>query len=167
VAQARWSLRDAEVLGAKVRVRGRPRVANYGGRLLVGARVQIVSTVATTELVVYQGGILDIGERAFINYGCSIAATLRVEIGARCSIGTHVMMMDNDFHRIEPDRRDEMPDSAPIVLGENVWVGGRVIVLNGVTIGRDSVIGAGSVVSSDIPPRSVAAGVPAKVIRAL
>jgi maltose O-acetyltransferase len=77
------------------------------------------------------------------------------------------MMMDNDFHRIEPDRRDEMPDSAPIVLGENVWVGGRVIVLNGVTIGRDSVIGAGSVVSSDIPPRSVAAGVPAKVIRAL
>jgi acetyltransferase-like isoleucine patch superfamily enzyme len=60
-----------------------------------------------------------------------------------------------------------MPPSRPIILEENVFLGARVIVLGGVTIGRDSVIGAGSVVTRDIPPGVIAAGNPAKVIRAL
>jgi maltose O-acetyltransferase len=75
--------------------------------------------------------------------------------------------MDNDFHRLEPERRDERPLSAPIILEENVWLGARVIVLRGVTIGAGSAIGAGSVVTRDIPPRSLAVGAPAKVIRSL
>jgi maltose O-acetyltransferase len=75
--------------------------------------------------------------------------------------------MDNDFHRLEPERRLERPDSAPIILGENVWLGARVIVLSGVTISAGSVIGPGSVVTRDIPPRTVAAGVPARVIKEL
>ena len=58
-------------------------------------------------------------------------------------------------------------DFAPIVLEENVWLGSRVIVLRGVTIGAHSVIGAGSVVVNDVPARSVAVGVPARVVRAL
>jgi maltose O-acetyltransferase len=76
-------------------------------------------------------------------------------------------MMDNDFHRLEPERRDEIPPSAPIVLEEGVWLGVRVIVLRGVTIGAGSVVGAGSIVVRDVPPRSLAAGAPAKVIRTL
>jgi maltose O-acetyltransferase len=68
---------------------------------------------------------------------------------------------------MEPERRNEMPASAPIVLEENVWIGIRAIVLRGVTIGQGSVIGAGSVVVNDVPPRSLAAGVPARVIRTL
>jgi len=75
--------------------------------------------------------------------------------------------MDNDFHRLEPERRNERPDSAPIILEDNVWLGARVIVLKGVTIGEGSVIGAGSVVTKDIPPRSLAVGMPAKVIKTL
>ncbi len=166
VLRGRWAFRSAEHLGDRVRVQGRPVVSNYG-RLVVHDRVQIVSTIATTELVVGSGGLLEIGERAYINYGCSISAYLRVVIGPRCNIGTHVMIMDNDFHRLEPERRYERPESAPIVLEENVWVGGRAIILNGVTIGADSVVGAGSVVAADVPPRTVVAGVPAKVIRSL
>lgn len=166
VLQAMWHLRGAEELGARVRVWGRP-IVQTDGRLLVRPRVQIRSTVATTELVVYEGGLLEIGERAFINYGCSIAASKHISIGPRCSIGTHVMMMDNDFHRIEPERRDEAPESKPIILEENVWVGGRAIILPGVTIGADSAVGAGSIVTSDVPPRTVVAGVPARVIRKL
>jgi maltose O-acetyltransferase len=77
------------------------------------------------------------------------------------------MLMDNDFHRIEPERRLERPDSAPIVLEANVWLGARVIVTRGVTIGEGSVVGAGSVVTSDVPPRTVVAGVPARVIRTI
>jgi maltose O-acetyltransferase len=77
------------------------------------------------------------------------------------------MMLDNDFHRVEPERRLERPPSAPIVIGENVWVGAHVIVMSGVTVGDDSCIGAGSVVTADVPPRTLVAGVPARVIREL
>ncbi len=166
VIRAKWYFRRARLGGNKVRVWGRPSVRN-NGRMLIGDRVRLVSTIATTELVAGANGVLEIGEGAFINYGCSIAADLLVRIGPRCNIGTHVIIMDNDFHRLEPDRRHEKPASRPIILEENVWLGGRVIVLNGVTIGKDSVIGAGSVVTRDIPPGVVAAGVPAKVIRQL
>ncbi len=157
---AKWYLRSAERLGSKVRVWGRPWV-NNSGRLLIGDRVRIVSTIARVELAVGPDGCLDIGENVYINCGCSFGATMSIRIGANCSIGSHATLMDNDFHGIEPERRHEVPPSSPIVLEENVWLGVRVIVLRGVTIG------AGSVVVRDIPPRSLAAGVPAKVIRTL
>lgn len=166
VLRAYWYLRGASQLGRGVRVWGRPVVSNRG-TLILGDRVRLVSTVARLELAVSEGGTLRIDEGVYINYGCSLGANQLIHIGPNCTIGTHVIMMDNDFHRLEPERRQEKPDSAPIVLEENVWLGARVIVLRGVTIGQGSVIGAGSVVNRDIPPRCVAAGVPAKVIRQL
>jgi acetyltransferase-like isoleucine patch superfamily enzyme len=165
-AAARWYLRHADSVGARVRVRGRPVIKNWG-RMVVGERTQLVSTIATLELVSMEGGSLEIGARTLVNYGTSIAAHERVSIGERCLIGTHVIMIDNDFHRIEPERRFELPESRPITLEDNVWLGARVIVLAGVTIGADSCIGAGSVVVDDIPPRCIAAGVPARVLREL
>jgi len=165
VLRARWYFRKATFLGKKVRVWGKPSVQNWG-KLVIGDRARLVSTIATSEFVV-EGGLLEIGEGTFINYGCSIGATERVSIGANCSIGTYCILMDNDYHRLEPDLRYERPVSAPITLEENVWLGARVIVLRGVTISAGSVIGAGSVVTRNIPPRSLAVGVPAKVIREL
>jgi maltose O-acetyltransferase len=166
VLGARWFLRRAAALGPRVRLWGRPAVTCQG-TLLVGDRARLVSDIATLELAVGPGATLSIGEGAFINYGTSIAATERVEIGPRCNIGTHCILMDNDFHRIEPERRDERPESRPIVLEENVWLGARVVVLRGVRIGAGSAVAAGSVVTRDIPPRSLAAGVPATIIRKL
>jgi maltose O-acetyltransferase len=166
VLAARWHLRRATSVGTRVRLRGRPLVSNHG-RMVIGSRVQLVSTAATLELVSLPGGTLEIGERTLVNYGGSIAAAESVRIGARCLIGTHAIIMDNDFHRIEPERRLERPESRPIVIEDNVWLGARVIVLGGVTIGEGSCIGAGSVVNGDIPPRSLAVGVPARVIRTL
>lgn len=163
---ARWYLREADDVGRRVRVRGRPVVKNWG-RLVVGERVQLVSTIATLELVAMDGGTLEIGPHTLLNYGGAIAASERVSIGARCLIGTHAIIMDNDFHRLEPERRMETPESRPITIEDNVWLGARVIVLGGVTIGAGSCIGAGSVVIDDIPPRSLAVGVPARVIREL
>lgn len=119
VLQAQWSFRQATQLGSKVRVWGRPSVHN-SGTFIVGERVRISSTNAITELVAQDGGTLEIGESAFINYGCSIAASQLIRIGPACNIGTHVIIMDNDFHRIEPERRAEKPESAPIILEENV-----------------------------------------------
>lgn len=165
VLHARWYLRSA-TLGPRVRLWGKPVLRNHG-RLIVHERVRLVSTVVPLELGVGPQGVLEIGARTFINYGCSISATLEVRLGPNCNLGTYVIMMDNDFHRLEPERRNEWPESAPIIIEENVWLGARVVVLRGVRIGAGSVIAAGSVVTRDIPPRVVAAGVPAKVIREL
>ena len=152
VVGARWYLRHADEVGTRVRLRGRPAVTNRG-RMVIGERVQLVSTIATLELVADADGLLEIGARTLVNFGCSLVATKLVRIGAHCHIGPYTMMLDNDFHRVEPERRLERPPSKPIIVEDNVWIGARVIVMPGVTVGRDSCIGAGSVVTSDVPPR--------------
>lgn len=89
-------------------------------------------------------------------------------IGARCLIGDAVLIMDSDFHDLSAEGRHSQPTTpAPVVLEDNVFIGSRVIILKGVTIGKDSVIGAGSVVVRSIPPGVIAGGNPAKVIRTL
>ncbi|MCC6173977.1 MAG: acyltransferase [Chloroflexi bacterium] len=160
--RARYYLRGADRLGRRVTLRGRPHVVNQG-RMTFGERVRLVSTVATLELVTLPGGYLEIGNNVFINYGASLVAARHVRIGDDCLIGTHVMLMDCDFHRVEDKAWDTT--GYPIVLEDRVWLGNRSIVLKGVTIGHDSVIGAGSVVTRDVPPRVVVAGAPARIVR--
>jgi acetyltransferase-like isoleucine patch superfamily enzyme len=159
---ARVRLRGASRLGSRVTLRGRPTVSNEG-LLTIGDRVRLVSTVATLELVSLPGGHLEIGENAFVNYGSSLVASNHVKVGKDCLIGTHVMIMDCDFHRVEDKTWDTT--GSPIVIEDRAWLGNRCIVLKGVTIGHDAVVAAGSVVTHDVPPRSVVAGVPARVVR--
>lgn len=164
--RAQWYLRRAACLGPRVRLWGRPAI-HIRGRMIIADRVQLVSTTAKLELAVEEDATLEIGTSTFINYGCSIAASQHIRIGAHCSIGTHVIIMDSDYHELSPERRHIRAEPAPIELEDNVWVCARAIVLKGVTIGHGSVIGAGSVVTRDIPPRSLAVGQPARVIRSL
>ncbi len=166
LVRARYYLRSAQALGPRVRLWGVPFVRN-AGRLLIGDRVRLASGVSTLELNVGPHGTLVIGDRVLINHGCSIGATKLVQIGDRCNIGSQSILIDNAFHELDPERRDQQPESAPVVLEDNVWLAARVIVLPGVTIGKNSVIGAGSVVTRNIPPNVLAAGIPAKVIRPL
>ena len=123
--------------------------------------------MTTLELSTDPGGLLEIGERTYVNAGCSLSASELVRIGADCHIGPHTMMLDNDFHRLEPERRNERPPSRPIVLADNVWLGARVIITPGTTIGWGSFVAAGAVVTSDVALRTLVAGVPARVIREL
>lgn len=166
VVRARWALRNAKLLGPRIRLWGSPSIL-VEGQLEVGDRVRLVSKLAPLEIFVACGARMSIGASSFINHGTSIAALERVEIGESATIGPHCMILDNDFHRLEPARRQELPPSRPIVLGRNVWLGARVIVLPGVTIGDDTVVAAGSVVTRDLPPGVLAAGVPARVLRDL
>ena len=166
VLRARWYLRNANYVGARVRVWGQPKIQN-AGTIRIGNRTKLISHTAPLDLAVSSGATLDIGERVFINYGCSLGATQLISIGPRCAIGSHAIIIDNDFHTVDPEKRYEVPPSAPIILEENVWLGARVIVLRGVTIGAHSVIGAGSVVTRNIPPRSVAVGLPARVVKSI
>jgi maltose O-acetyltransferase len=133
----------------------------------IGTRVQLNSTIATLELVSEEGGTLLVGERSLVNFGCSLVASELVSIGADCLIGTHALLLDNGYHRVEPERRLERPPSAPIVIEDNVWIGARAIVMAGVTVGTGSCVGAGSVVTTDVPPRTLVAGNPARIIREL
>lgn len=166
VSRARWYFRRAESVGTRCRVWGRLH-AIIDGRLIVGERLQLLSRPWRTDLFVGPEATLEIGDRVYINHGCSIGASKLIRIGSRCNLGTQVQLMDGDWHRLEPERRHERPEPRPIVLGENVWLGARVIVLSGVTIGDGSVVGAGSVVVSDIPERCLAVGSPARVVRQL
>lgn len=113
--------------------------------------------------------VLEIG-RNFGMSGGSICVAERVTIGNNVTIGANSVIVDTDFHPLRPHARLLEPQNgkiAPIVIEDNVFVGMNCLILKGVTIGKNSVIGAGSVVSRSIPPDSIAAGNPAVVIRKL
>lgn len=159
---ARLHLRGADRLGRRVTLWGRPKVVNRG-RMTFGDRVRLVSDVATLELVSLEGGHLEIGENVFINYGSSLVAASHVVVGNDCLIGTHVIVMDCDFHCVEDKSWDTT--GKPITLEDRVWLGNRSIILKGITVGHDAVVAAGSVVTKDVPARTVVAGNPARVVR--
>ena len=162
VLLGRWYLRRCTRVGRLPRVYGRPRITNFG-EIVIGDKFRFFSTTVTSEMVAYAGGRLEIGSGVFINYGASLSAHQLVRIGDGCQMGSYACLMDNDYHSVED--REKPGESRPIVLGRNVWLGVRVIVLKGVTIGDNAVIGAGGVVTRDIPANCMAAGVPARVIR--
>lgn len=161
---ARWQLRSCDHVGQWVRLYGRVHVRN-DGRIAIGERVMFMGAPFPSILRTFKGGSVEIGDRTFINYGADICGVLRVRIGSDCLIGTQVSILDNDFHDVAD--HDRMPDSRAVEIGDGVWIGNRVIVLPGVTIGRGAAIGAGSVVTADVPERALAVGNPARVVKRL
>ncbi|GGC84387.1 maltose O-acetyltransferase [Tersicoccus solisilvae] len=113
------------------------------------------------------GSFISVGAHTFINYGLTALDVAPSTIGEHCQLGPHVQLL-TPTHPLDPQpRRDKLEAAQPITLEDNVWLGGGVIVCPGVTIGENSVIGAGAVVTRDIPPNSVAVGNPARVIKTL
>jgi len=115
---------------------------------------------------------IEIGDGTFIGNGCTLTAAKRISIGSRCLVSPDVRIQDNDGHLVDPagrlaGARIGPDDAAEVVIGANVWVCAGATVLKGVRIGDNSVIGAGSVVVSDVPANSVAAGNPARVVSTL
>ena len=111
------------------------------------------------------GTQISIGAGTFVNFDCIMIDVAPIEIGADCQIATRVQLL-TATHPIEPGpRREGWESGEPITIGDNVWLGGGVIVCPGVTIGDDTVVGAGAVVTSDLPASVVAVGVPARVQR--
>ena len=109
---------------------------------------------------------IDIGARTATSNNVSIISMKLVQIGEACRIGDMVSIYDCDFHEISPATRNASPgEIRPVVIGRNVWLGSRVMVLKGVTIGDNTVVAAGAVVTKSLPANVVAGGVPAKVIR--
>jgi maltose O-acetyltransferase len=113
------------------------------------------------------GTRVSIGAGTFVNFDCIMLDVAPITIGAACQLATRVQLL-TATHPIDPEpRRSGWESGEPIVIGDNVWLGGGVIVCPNVTIGDDTVVGAGAVVTRDLCPGVVAAGVPARVIRAI
>ncbi|MFC0006934.1 sugar O-acetyltransferase [Micromonospora siamensis] len=113
------------------------------------------------------GTQIHLGPRCFVNFNAVFLDVAPITIGADVQIGPNVQLL-TATHPIEPEaRRAKWEGSAPITIEDNVWLGGGVIVLAGVTIGANTVVGAGAVVTRDLPPNVVAVGNPAKPIRTL
>jgi galactoside O-acetyltransferase len=123
---------------------------------------------------------ITVGDRCFIAAGTMVLAARRIEIGNDVLIGEGCYISDNDGHSLDLDiRKQDVANrrkglkvwdgiaAVPVIIGDNAWIAPRSIVLKGVTIGRGAVIGAGSVVTKDVPPMTLAAGNPARIIRTL
>jgi maltose O-acetyltransferase len=132
------------------------------GQLLgeLGADVDILPTFRCDY-----GRQISIGERSFVNYDCIFLDTAEIRVGRDCQFGPRVQLL-TPTHPIDPaTRRAGWEAGEPITVGDNVWLGGGATVCPGVTIGADTVVGAGAVVTRDLPPAVVAVGSPARVIR--
>jgi acetyltransferase-like isoleucine patch superfamily enzyme len=162
-----WVFRRCDAVGRGARLRGKPHIERNGGRICLGQDVCIYSYLATVELYAGPGAELVLEDGVFVNNGVILSASQAIRVGARSMIGPHCVLMDNDFHGVEPQERHAGGVCASITLEEDVWLGTRAIILKGVRIGRGSVVAAGSVVTKDVPAGVLVAGIPARVVRSL
>jgi acetyltransferase-like isoleucine patch superfamily enzyme len=123
-----------------------------------------------SSIVVKKGAVLSIGENLRMS-NSAFYCTNSITLGNNVMIGGSCKIWDTDFHPIDPDVRRATPNdnfkTAPIHVGDNVFIGGFSIVLKGTIIGENSVIGAGSVVTGTVPPNEIWAGNPARFIKKL
>lgn len=143
----------------------------WGGNIRVGACAHIhASRGNPTRLCTWttegREGRLVLGDYVLVSPGTQIIASESIAIGTNTMIASGCYISDSDWHDTY-DRTRELDKHAPIVIGENVWLGVRVIVGKGVTIGDNSIVGAGSVVTRSLPANVIAAGNPARVVREL
>ena len=141
----------------------------FGGPIRIGECVNVISapdyTVRFTIWPEKKGiGSITIGNYCLICPGVRISSANKVLIGDDCMFAGKAYITDSDWHGVY-DRVTSMGRTAPVIIGNNVWIGDSVTVCKGVTIGDNSVIGAGSVVTKDIPDNCIAAGNPAKKVR--
>ena len=113
------------------------------------------------------GRHIAIGAGTFVNYDCVMLDVVPIRIGAACQIATCVQLLTATHPLDSTERRTGWEYGEPITIGDNVWLGGGVIVCPGVTIGDDTVVGAGAVVTQDLPSGVLAVGNPARVMRNL
>jgi len=143
-------------LGRGVEVRAAP-----GARVQIGSGCEIGSR---TSLTAEAHGELVLEENVFVSGGCIVAARAQVRIGTDSMLAEMVCVRDHDHDPDHPPRSGRTL-SQPVLIGERVWLGSKSSVVRGGSVGSDSVVGAHALVNRPIPPRSVAVGVPARVVR--
>lgn len=132
-----------------------------GGSLEIGMRARLYTGVRI--YLESRQACIAVGKRTYINRRTELICMNRVTIGNDCAISWDVTITDTDYHAIEGSG----PCTAPVHIGDHVWVGAGAKILKGVSIGDGAVIGAGAIVNRDISPGVLAAGCPAREIRSV
>ncbi|WBA43076.1 acyltransferase [Hymenobacter canadensis] len=149
--------------GRLVSVRGRPLVRNEG-RIELGHRVRVWSHVSRVKLFVGPGAVLRVGDDTRLN-GVHISVSCQVTIGHHVRLGPNVVILDDDFH--DAAQHNAAGQRAPVCIHDHAWIAMNALILQGVTIGEGAAVAAGAVVTRDVPPYTLVAGVPARIIREL
>jgi acetyltransferase-like isoleucine patch superfamily enzyme len=163
--------------GRNWKIFGRPIIQRHrGSRIALGDGLYLRSwprsnPLAPTAPVVLStrraDAVIDVGDDCGFT-GTTLVAATRITIGDRVQVGGNASIVDFDFHPLVPEERAEHFNDgahAPIIIHDDVFVGMEALILKGVTIGMGAVVGAGAVVTQDVPPRTVVAGNPAQVVR--
>lgn len=140
------------------------------GRLCIGDRVNL----SGRSCFYFMHGMIEpprieLGDDTFVGNGCTFSAGSSIRVGRHCLISACVRIHDNDGHPLDAERRRRgepigSGETAPVAIGDNVWVGAGATLLKGITIGENAVIGTGAIVTSDVAANTVVAGNPAKVV---
>lgn len=159
------------------RIFGMPIIQrHYGSRIEFGDNLELRSWYSTNPLVPNHPvvfatrsaeAVIRVGNHCRFT-GVTAVAAERIEVGNWVMVGANTMITDTDFHPLNPQERAENPlggEHCPIVIGDHVFIGMSSIILKGVTLGSNSIVGAGSVVSRDVPSGAVVAGNPAQIVR--
>ncbi len=151
-----WGIWNIEISGPNIKFNGEVKI--FGGN-------SDKTRLTSVQIGEFEGKI-SIGNNVLIMNGVRISSASEISIGDNCMLANYCYIMDSDWHDIY-DRSKMVGKSEPVVLENNVWIGDSAIICKGVKIGENSVIGAGSVVTCDIPANVIAAGNPARVVEKL
>lgn len=139
------------------------------GKVIFGARVNAWAHKEPNVLITYSpDAVIEIGDNTRLN-GAGMMAACGITVGCDCILGS-ALIVDTDFHSIDLDRRtnpNAKVRTASITIGNNVWLAGQTVVLKGITIGDNSVVGFRGVVTSNVPPNVIVAGNPVRVVKQL
>ena len=164
ILMAKWYLRKCDYVGHFVSTNKKPLIKN-NGTIKLDDRVRIWSNIHRTILFTAKNAILEVGENSRIN-GSHISVSNRLTIGKNVRIAPYCIIIDSDFHKVD-DHFSNAGVSKPIVIEDDAWITMHCMIMKGVTIGKGAVVASGAVVTKDVPPYTVVAGVPAKVIKTI
>ena len=158
-------------IGGQPTIWGIRHLIVYGPNISIGKKVVFVAAdgYKTNLSSVKMGGVegrISIGDNVLIMNGVRISSALSITIGDGCMLANHCYLTDADWHGIH-DRTSMPGGCAPIVLERGAWIGDSATVCKGVRVGENSIVGAGAVVTKDVPPNVIAAGNPARVVKKL
>jgi acetyltransferase-like isoleucine patch superfamily enzyme len=150
-----------EKCGSILRVGPGVRILRKNARIYLGRKVQLYRHVKLSVWGTDGQALLEIGDNTAIGDRTEIHSGKHVSIGNGCNISWDVCIMDRDYHKLD----SETEIISPVIIGNDVWIGCRSIILKGVRIGNGAVVAAGSVVTKDVPANTIVAGNPARVVR--
>lgn len=167
----RFILPQFDRIGRDARVLNPRSLRLFGCQISAGDHLHLISSknqpiALTTWTSKQEQGEIVIANYCLLSPGVTLTSAVSITIGSNCMIGAEAYISDSDWHGVY-NRTRPFRCSSPIHLKDNVWLGYRSIICKGVTIGENSIIGAGSVVVNDIPDNVIAAGNPAKIVKTI